>query len=209
MILPAENQTDVRPAEHPAKLDPDALGITEEQWDEGDGYVEYLCRQADEWRENPPAAPAGFHLIECTATPRHWPIYTVIDHDFYEAPCPMCQYKHVAEAHQGCEHSHHRAWRRWRVTHKLLNWGYSLGFFAGHGWKTGSGCRGCAVGVHFGKSPYLLGQRREWWACVLKRHHWPTKQLIALGMCSKCLPCVDCGSGEAWHECETPSEATG
>ena len=53
-------------------------------------YVDYLGRTADHWINNPPPAPTGFELVECSATPRHWPEYSPIDDDLYSGGCSRC-----------------------------------------------------------------------------------------------------------------------
>jgi len=187
----ARRESDV--SDHPAKL---------VQGDDED-YVDYLGRQADAWRQNPPPAPEGFVLVECAAQPRHWPEYTVADSDFYDAFCSRCAYDSLYDAHVGCEHSHHRAWRRWRITGKIAGWLYTSGLTSSGGsWRMGGGCPGCWTMPKWNrrKRPYILWVRREAWRCLLKGHHWPGEPII-FGFCGKCLPCPDCGSTAAEHHC--------
>jgi hypothetical protein len=146
---------DMTTADHPAKL---ASGDDED-------FADYLMRQAVEWCDNPPPAPPGFALIPCEATPRHWPTYTVVDADFYAAPCPGCQYQALSEAHRGCEHAHHRAWRRWRISHWIAGQMYASGLaVSGGGTSWGNGCDGCLSSLpkfRRGRRPYLLWRRQE------------------------------------------------
>lgn len=164
-------------------------------------YVEYLGRCADHWSTNPPAAPEGFELIECSATPRHWPEYHAVDSDFYDAECSHCQYAALAAAHAGCVHSHHKFWQRWKITGKFSSWLYSMGITASGGsWQMGGGCTGCYTLPKFNrhKRVYALGVSMESWRCILKAHHRPGDQVA--GLCTKCYPCPTCGSKTATHE---------
>lgn len=175
-------------ADHPAKL---VQG-------EDEDYVEYLGRQGDAWCDNPPPAPPGFVLVECGATPRHWPEYQIADSDFYDAPCSHCQYQALQKSHDPCRHSHHWPWRRWRITSEVHGWLYSLGVVVGGGWTFDGYCRGCLNGVRFrGKRSYILGKRREWWACLRRGH--VRGEHVGFGLCGKCMPCPDCGSTTAGH----------
>jgi hypothetical protein len=178
-------------AEHPSKLI---------QGDDED-YVDYLTRQGDAWSNNPPPPPPGFDLIPCEATPRHWPHYVPVDHDFYPSDCPDCQYASLADAHGGCAHSQHRAWRRWKITGKVSSWLYTSGLTpAGGSWQMGNGCHGCQTLPKWNRNQrvYILFVSRETWHCLLKRHHRPTVDR-SFGLCTKCYPCADCGSTETGH----------
>lgn len=185
---------------HPAKLE---QGEDEE-------IVPYLTRQFDAWTTNPPAAPDGFSLIPCEATPRHWPMYEIVDDDFYGAHCLNCAAEEAYAAHEGCEHSHHRAWRRWKITHKIVTWLYASGLsVTGGSFKWGGGCNACLTsGPMFrrGRRPYVLFVQTDTWRCILKGHHLPGDP-IGFGYCAKCLPCPDCGSKTAGHNdgCEALS----
>ena len=104
-------------------------------------------------------------------------------------------------------HSEHRAWRRWQITRKLATWLYVTGITSnGGGLRWGAGCDGCQTMPTWTKTRrvYVLGVKMDTWRCILKMHHWPGDP-IGFGMCSKCLPCPDCGSKTAGHDsgCES------
>lgn len=179
---------------------------TPEMLEQGDdeNYADYLWRKI---AAPPAAAPAGFELVECTATPRHCPMYTIADDDFYPAPCMYCAYDAAYEAHRGCAHSHHRAWRRWRITGKVAGWLYVTGITSSGGsWQMGGGCNGCRTMPKFNRHPrvYILGVSRDTWRCLLKGRHRPGDP-IGFGYCAKCLPCPDCGSKTAGHHDGCPA----
>lgn len=192
MLVPPATDTTAPPrANHPDKL---------VQGDD-EGYVDYLTRQGDAWSNHPPAAPEGFELIPCEATPRHWPTYTVADDDFYPACCLHCAYDVLARSHDGCEHAHHRVWRRWKITGRVAGWLYTTGLTAAGGsWRMGGGCPGCYTMPKWNRNrrPYILGVSRETWHCLLRRRHRPTITPYG-GFCTKCLPCADCGSTDPDH----------
>lgn len=151
---------------------------------------------------NPPTPPSGFVLIECDAEPRHWPLYTVEDTYGYPAPCMYCAYDALAKAHDGCAHSHHRAWRRWRITHWIAGQLYVSGLTSnGGGMRWGHGCDHCQTMPTWTRTRrvYVLWVPLDTWRCLLKGHHLPGDP-IAFGFCSKCLPCPECGSRTAGHE---------
>lgn len=185
--------------DHPAKL----------PQDEDEDYVAYLARQADAWCSNPPLAPDGFRLIPCNAASRHWPKYEPIDSDYYETECDQCAYASLYDAHAGCAHSHHRRWRRWRITGKLATFLYVTGITSsGASWRMGGGCQGCYTMPKWNRNPrvYVLWVSRDTWRCLLKGHHRPGDP-IGFGYCSKCLPCPECGSKTAGHARACPDGA--
>ncbi|WP_063023868.1 hypothetical protein [Nocardia niwae] len=172
---------------------------------EDEDYVAYLGRKSDFYEQNPPPAPPGFELIECDATPRHWPRYQFTDDDFYPAPCPDC----VAQSYrkQADELKRRYHWLRHPIrgqfAAKVLGKLYSLGVVAGYGTTGGgpSGCRTCLVGINWrGRRPYILGWPDWKWRCLLKQRHWPGEQGY-FGLCGKCVPCPDCGTTKVDHEC--------
>ena len=133
---------------------------------EDEDYVEYLGRAADYYCTNP--APAGEHLelIECDATPRHWPTYTVKTDDFYPAPCGYCMHDDLQEQLHKKERQTH--WLdhpiRGRIALKVCGWAYSMGIIAGYGVHGGgpTRCRRCIVAIRFkGRRPYILGRERD------------------------------------------------
>jgi hypothetical protein len=163
----------------------------------------------DEIIDTPAPAPTGFELIDCTADPRHYPIYFELDSDgIYPPPCMYCAYQAVHDEHSGCQHSRHRAWRRWRITHWAASNLYASGLaVTGGGSSYGNGCTGCLTALprfRRGRRPYVLWLQWGTWRCLLKGHHLPGDH-IALGYCAKCIPCPDCGSTTAGHEPGCPS----
>lgn len=177
---------------HPAKL---VMGDDED-------YAEYLFRQSDAWSLNPPPAPDGFTLVDCDAQPRHWPVYTVTDDDFYEMPCPHCVQQIMMEEHQGCRHKQHRAWRRWKPLRRVASFLYTSGLTSsGPMIQWGGGCDGCVTMPTWDrrKRHYVLWVSRDTWRCLLQGRHLPGDPVFA-GLCSKCLPCPECGSKTAGHE---------
>lgn len=177
--------TELRRVEHPDKP----------QMGDDEDYVEYLTRLGDQWSQHPPAAPDGFYLMECGKTPRHFPTYAVLDGEFYEGVCPSCQYEDLAARHDGCAHSHHRVWRRWKLTGKAAGWLYSSGITSSGGsWHMGGGCMGCYTMPKFNRHRrvYILWVQVETWRCLLKYHH--IRGDAGWGMCGKCFPCPSCQS---------------
>lgn len=172
------------------------------------GYCEYtrLCgtcgRDVAEapCPEHAPLSIPGLQLIGCEeGHARTW----VLTDDGYPPPCPWCVIDAEARAHEGCEHARHGRWRRWKVTHRALLDLYSLGVVAGYGSRIGGGCQGCATGIRFGRSGYLLGWPRWKWQCLLSARHWPGEEVLR-GMCGKCAPWPCCGSTRLAHagECK-------
>lgn len=133
----------------------------------------------------------------------HLPVYAAADDEAigYGFPCPYCMLADAHEAHRYCEHSRHRAWRRWRLTHWLVTEAYLLGISSsGCGVRFGRGCNRCLIkGIRLrGPRPYVLFVRRSTWRCLLIGRHFPGDP-IGFGLCSKCVPCPDCGSRTAEH----------
>lgn len=167
------------------------------------GFTCNICRRpVDETPcpQHAPLATPGLVLVDCDANPRH---YTwILAHDGYPAPCMPCQLDAAAAAHSGCEHSHHKAWRRWRLTRKLAGWGYSMGFIRAWGVSYGGGCNQCVTRLRWGRSSYLLGWDNWRWHTLiscLRAGHWPAdtdacSDLSGTGFCVKCAPCPGC-----WH----------
>lgn len=199
--------TELMGGNHPAKLA--RLSCGDDDCDDECGicedYVDYLGRQGDAWSQSPPPAPPGFELIECTATPRHWPLYTVVDDDFYAGPdCLYCTASAYSDRISRLEHDAHRAWQRWRITGKLGGWLYTTGITStGASWRMGGHCPGCYTLPKFNRNrrPYILGVSRETWHCLLRRHHRPSVDR-PFGLCTKCFPCAECGSTATGHHCE-------
>ena len=150
--------------------------------------------------DHAPVEVPGLMLADCDAEPRHaltWFLAT----DGYPPPCMYCAYAAMQEAHRGCEHSHHRAWRRWKVTRKVAGRLYSLGVVSGYSLVGGGGCNGCLTGFRWGRSGYLLGWDNWKWKTVLRclrAGHWPATTDSCTGteremnFCVKCSPCPGC-----------------
>jgi hypothetical protein len=171
---------DTKVTDHPAKLPKDDS-------DHLDSYVDYIVRQGEAWRTDPPEAPPGFVRIPCDATPRHWPMYTVADSDFYDASCPSCEYEALTAIHAPYAHSRHGVWRRWKVTQWMLGRAYTLGLISGWGITWDGHCDGCATGPHFrGRRPYILGAQRDTWWCLIRG--WHVRHEDGFGFCTRCFP---------------------
>jgi hypothetical protein len=185
--------------------------LTEDGWEHDhdprlDCQWGYRCSQCGTedlpCAEHAPTEFPGLRLAECAADPPHaraW-LYAT---DAYPPPCMYCAYHAISGAHRGCEHSHHRAWRRWRITHKLARWGYSLGVVKGHGASYGGGCENCLAHFRWGRSGYLLGWDRWRWQALphcLRAGHWPSGSDACsracdgreLSFCVRCAPCPGC-----------------
>lgn len=171
------------------------------QW----GYRCSQCRTEDlPCAEHAPTEFPGLRLAECLADPPH-PRAWLYATDAYPPPCMYCAYHAIEAAHRGCEHSHHRAWRRWEIARKLAGWGYSAGFIAGYSISGIGACKGCVTGIRWGRSGYLLGWDRWKWQALpgcLRRWHWPsgtdecsrTCDGRELNFCARCAPCPGCGT---------------
>lgn len=170
--------------------------------------------------ENPPAAPDGFELVECNATPRHWPIYAAMVDGMYPAPCYLCL---IAEADRlrrqdECRREHRR-WKSWRARGWLALRLYTLGIVSSGGGLTYATCEWCSNTTQYhplrwrGRRPYILGLQREWWTCLLgrganRRPHIPGRHERYGVWCGRCLPCPDCGATEWMHDCPVrPADA--
>lgn len=139
---------------------------TPPEMDEDEDYVEYLGRAFDYYRDNPPPNTEHLALIECDATPRHWPMYEVKTDDFYPAPCMYCVADDMQQALNERDKRLH--WLdhpiRGRWASKLLGWAYSMGIINGHGSHFGgpTQCSYCITGVRFkGRRRYILGRERD------------------------------------------------
>lgn len=145
--------------------------------------------------DHAPLDVPGLDLAPCSAEPRH-PRTWFLAADGYPPPCMYCSYDALQAAHRGCEHSRHRAWRRWKVTHWLAGRGYSLGVVASHGSSYGLGCDDCLTGFRWGRSGYVLGRQREWWYCLIRRHHIMRPAPGLADICDICSPDPGWGDGE-------------
>jgi hypothetical protein len=174
--------------------------IFPEQLDDED-WIDWYQRSLDTVTDNPPAAPAGFVMIPCEATPRHWPTYTLDDGESEIAACGDCSYADLSSRHQTCDHDiNHRAWRRWKATSKVLSWLYTLGLIKGYGHRYGRGCDGCISGSIMWtlfRGPYVLFAQRETWHCWRQGHRRGVE--VGFGYCGKCIPWSCCGSTTHGH----------
>lgn len=169
--------------------------------------VDYICRVGDWLSASPPPAPPGFVLVACEADPRCHPEYRIAEDVFYPAPCTSCQNaaNYRSEREQTCR-LEHRKWKSWAGLSKINRRLYALGIIAGSGTSFGC-CEFCGIGRQEmrprwrGGRPYVLGLKREEWACLRRGHrHSPH---VACGLCSVCMPCPDCGSIDPTHySCE-------
>lgn len=170
--------------------------------DDQEWTVEGFIAECDRIGENPPAAPAGFELVECSAEPRHWPTYVAQVDGMYPAPCHMCITENLSRDlnQMRCE-KEHRRWKSWRIWDRITSRLYVLGIIAGSATWFGR-CEFCGIGRQHmaprwrGKRPYILGLQREQWACLRRGHR---RSETSYGVCSICLPCPSCGSTDPDH----------
>lgn len=134
---------------------------------EDEDDIEYLCRVADYYRDNPAPAPDGFLLVECGATPRHWPIYELdVSKDFWPMPCHYCVSEQKQEEIYRLERRlhwiDHPFFLRGKLARKVVGWAYRMGIIAGSGTHGGgpNGCVGCRTVRFKGRRPYILGRER-------------------------------------------------
>jgi hypothetical protein len=151
--------------------------------------------------------PDGMELTDCTAEPRHTPVFVPVDEDAWcPTPCPWCMaddhWQRVLKlegAEQVRKHRRHR-WYSNRVVHWLFGWAYQLGIVAAYGYSWNQHCKGCLDYIRVrGRRCYVLGWPTWKWSCLLRSHHWPG-DFIGLDSCAKCLPCPTCDSTTAGHE---------
>lgn len=112
-------------------------------------FVCNTCRRNVTDQPCPDHAPRdvpGLQRVDCEATPPHPPVWYLAG-DGYPPGCPACQYGALADAHDGCEHSHHWAWRRWRITSRAVYWLSRAKIVTSYGWVEGGGCEGCLTRI--------------------------------------------------------------
>lgn len=198
IIVPPSTPYQVR-TNHPSKPE---MG-------EDEDYVDYIVRCCDHWITDPPVAPKGFDLVECTAEPRHFPLYMPVDDDLYPGHCLFCERDSMAKtiSKQECR-LEHRRWKSWKILGWLQRKSYALGVTRTGGVSYGR-CEHCGIGRQYmrprfrGKRVYILYVQRDTWVCLLKHHHRPRRSYITGEMCTVCLPCPDCGSTDPTHySCE-------
>ena len=172
---------------------------------DNEDIVDYIGRVADWLTNTPPAAPEGFRLVPCEATPRHCPLYEVAEDVFYDRPCPDCvasdAYRRERESRCKLDH---RRWKSWRIWWRISSRLYTFGVTSSGGGVSYGRCEFCGIGRQHmaprwrGKRPYILGVKRETWACLIKRHHRRVEH-YPTGLCAICCPCPECGSTDREH----------
>lgn len=163
---------------------------------EHDGYCDWgwACGTCARWLSDGPCpdhAPLdvpGLELAECTSESRHPRTWFPATDSGYPPPCMYCCHNNLSKAHEGCEHSHHRRWRRSWLVAKLVRYGYSLGIVAGSMYAWDAHCRGCLTHIRFGRNSYLLGRENEWWVCLLRHHHLRQPDPSCPALCNVCTP---------------------
>lgn len=159
---------------------------------EGDCRWGFFCSQCSRPVDDEPCpvhAPRefpGLVLADCTAAPRH-PHTWFYAGEGYPPPCMYCSWAALSESHRGCEHSHHGRWRSWKATRWLALKAYSAGILSSHTVSYDSFCRGCVSRFRWGRSGYVLGKRREWWSCLIRRRHL-FRSVDGTWMCDRCCP---------------------
>jgi hypothetical protein len=102
--------------------------------------------------EHVPGEIPGLVMAECWAEggdqhPRIW--YPDQDNG-YGHPCPFCMLAQAREAHEGCDHARHGAWRRWWFTHRAEHWLSRARLIRGCSYRSGGACMGkrmCLTGI--------------------------------------------------------------
>jgi hypothetical protein len=148
--------------------------------------------------------PPGWQLVDCD---QGHPVMWMPDDDWsYPPPCMYCCYDLISKQHAPCRHAGHGRWRRWKITHKLSLWSYSMGITVGGATTWDGHCNGCLNSVRFrGKRHYILGWQREKWRCLLVMRHWPG-EMVGMGLCGKCAPWPCCGSTFEAHTEDCPEQ---
>ena len=165
--------------------------------------IEGFIAECDRVVADPPAAPRGLELVECGASPRHWPMYLAHVDGMYPSHCILCERDDLARQLRKvkCEREHRR-WKSWSIWWRLAGWLYVIGITASGGGVSYGRCEFCGIGRQHiaprwrGKRSYILGMRREEWTCLRRGHrHSPTEY----GLCAICCPCPSCGSTDPEH----------
>jgi hypothetical protein len=171
--------------------------------DDYEWTVEGFLADCEQIRTNPPLTPDGFDLIECDATPRHWPLYEPYVDGGYPATCLICERDAIGHANDRlrCERDHRR-WKSWHIWWLIASRLYVLGITSSGGGVSMGRCEFCGITRQHmapnwrGKRSYILGVRRETWTCLRRGHrHSPTHY----GLCSVCAPCPSCESTDPSH----------
>lgn len=98
------------------------------------------------------------------------------------------------------DHARHGAWRRWRISRRLLGKAYQLGLIAGWGVQGNRYCRSCVDHIGWrGRRLYVLGLSREQWSCLILGRHRRRELPEAPYLCAVCAPCPTCESSDPKH----------
>lgn len=171
--------------------------------DDDEWTVDAFIAECERVTANPPPAPKGLELLECGATPRHWPTYVAHIDGQYPGHCYDCAIDNLDRANRRlvCERDHRR-WKSWSALWWITTRLYALGITSTGASVRYGRCEFCGVGRQHslprwrGRRPYILGKSRYWWTCLRHGHrHSPTDY----GLCSVCAPCPSCGSTEPTH----------
>lgn len=182
---------------------PNDSRLDDEEWTDEEWTVEGFIAECNRITDNPPAVPDGMELVECEATPRHWPIYLPHVAGQYPAHCIFCERDDIDRESRRlrCERDH-RKWKSWRGWSRISGRLYSLGVTSSGGGVSMGLCEFCGItrqhmAPHWrGKRSYILGLPRQAWEC-LRRGHRST--MTDYGMCSTCAPCPSCASTDPNH----------
>jgi hypothetical protein len=150
--------------------------------------------------DHAPTDIPGLALVDCDANPRHWVWYHDGEWHGYGNPCPECRLGEYYEKDRQARRCRHWPWRRWRISHRVAGWCYTLGVTSGGGsWTYGDGHSGCMGWLPSlrGKRVYILGVKREVWQCWRQRHRCGEE--VGFGFCGKCVPWSCCGSEREAH----------
>jgi hypothetical protein len=91
-----------------------------------------------------PTDVPGLERVECTASPRHEPTWTVANDGRYENCCPWCLLDDEHARHPVPEpHERHGRWRSWRATRRVVRLLEVARVTTGHTFVSGGGCPGC------------------------------------------------------------------
>lgn len=136
--------------------------------------------------DHAPTAFPGLVLVDCDAEPRHWT--WIHAHDGYPAPCTPCQLAAEMDAHRGCAHALHGAWRAWKFTGRVDRWGARVGLWNGFtSFTLGGGCNGCRTRFRWSPRFWVLGVRKTTAAHVLRTGHRPV-ETHGEDWCKRCHP---------------------
>ena len=161
-------------------------------------WTSWFRGEVDRIEKNPPPAPEGMERVQCDEG--HWPTYVAHVEGMYPAPCLQCIGAEDRKTIEALKHRTHRRWWKWGITRWFARHGYSLGIISGSSWGNMCGPCGTVTRLRWrGSRPYILGVQREAWGCLIKRHHRRATSHISAGLCTKCLPCPDCGSTDPNH----------